>query len=562
MDRIWLKHYPPGVPHDVDTLAYSSLNDVFEQSCARFGDKPAFSSMGTPLTYAEIEQKTRDFAAYLQQECRLERGDRLAIMMPNVLQYPIAVFGAFRAGLVVVNCNPLYTARELEYQLKDSGAKVIVVLENFAHTVEEVVGRTPVRTVITTEIGDLFPPIKALLTNLVVKYGKKMVPAWHIDGAVGFRSALAAGRQRTLLPVALGPEDIAFLQYTGGTTGVPKGAMLTHRNMIANLQQVSAWMGTNFTEGAEVMVTPLPLYHIFALTVNLLTMLKWGGHNVLIANPRDIPHLIKELKEVPFTVITGVNTLFNAMVNAPGFAEINTSALKVAIAGGMPLQRLVAEKWQAVTARPLIEGYGLTETAPIVTANPVEGIGYTGFIGLPVPSTEVSIRDDTGADLPLGETGELCVRGPQVMKGYWQRPDETTKVFTADGWLRTGDMGHMDERGYIRITDRKKDMIIVSGFKVFPSEIEEVVMSHPGVLEAACIGTPDERSGHVVKVVVVRKDPDLTEDELMGYCRKHLTAYKVPKFVQWRDEPLPKSPVGKILRRLVRDETEKAAVPA
>jgi len=562
MDKIWLKHYPPGVPHEVDTLAYSSLTDVFLQSCARFRDKPAFSSMGTSLAYGEIEQKTRDLAAYLQQECKLVPGDRLAIMMPNVLQYPVALFGAFRAGLVVVNCNPLYTARELEYQLNDSGAKVIVVLENFAHTVQEVVGRTAVQTVITTEIGDLFPPIKALLTNLVVKYAKKMVPEWHLDGAVDFRSALAAGRKRTLLPVELGPDDIAFLQYTGGTTGVPKGAMLTHRNMIANLQQVSAWMGTNFVEGAEVVVTPLPLYHIFALTVNLLTFLKWGGHNVLIANPRDIPNLIKELKEVPFTVITGVNTLFNAMVNAPGFAEINTDALKVGIGGGMQVQRAVAEKWQTITARPLIEGYGLTETAPIVTANPVEGGGYTGFIGLPVPSTEVCIRDDAGIDLALGETGELCVRGPQVMKGYWQRPDETAKVFTADGWLRTGDMGHMDERGYVKLTDRKKDMIVVSGFKVFPNEVEEVVMSHPGVLEAACIGIADERSGHAVKVVVVRKDPNLATDELIAHCRKHLTAYKVPKYVQWREEPLPKTPVGKILRRLVRDEAERAAVPA
>ncbi len=562
MDRIWLKHYPPGVPHDVDTLAYSSLTDVFEQSCARFGDKPAFSSMGTPLSYAQVERMTRDFAAYLQQECGLERGDRLALMMPNVLQYPIAVFGAFRAGLVVVNCNPLYTARELEHQLVDSGAKAIVVLENFAHTVEEVVGKTPVRTVITTEIGDLFPPIKALLTNLVVKYGKKMVPAWHIDGAVDFRSALAAGRRRTLLPVELGPEDVAFLQYTGGTTGVPKGAMLTHRNMIANLQQVSAWMGANFVEGGEVVVTPLPLYHIFALTVNLLTFLKWGGHNVLIANPRDIPHLIKELKEVPFTVITGVNTLFNAMLNAPGFADIDTRALKVAIGGGMQVQRAVAEKWQTLTARPLIEGYGLTETAPIVTANPVEGVGYTGCIGLPMPSTEVSIRDDAGVELPLGETGELCVRGPQVMKGYWQRPDETAKVFTADGWLRTGDMGHMDERGYVKLTDRKKDMIVVSGFKVFPNEVEEVVMGHPGVLEAACIGVPDERSGQAVEVVVVRKHPNLTADELLAHCRKHLTGYKVPRRLHWREEPLPKTPVGKILRRVVREEMERAAVAA
>jgi long-chain acyl-CoA synthetase len=562
MDRIWLDHYPPGVPHEVDTGTYSSLDDVFRRSCARFRDRPAFSSMGTPLTYAEVEDKARAFAAYLQQEAGLEPGDRLAIMMPNVLQYPVALFGAFGAGLAVVNCNPLYTARELEYQLIDSGAKAIVVLENFAHTVAEVVDRTPVRTVVTTEIGDLFPPMKALLTNLVVRYAKKMVPAWHIDGAVDMRSALAAGHRRTLLPVARRPDDVAFLQYTGGTTGVPKGAVLTHRNMIANLEQVSAWMGSNFEEGAEVVVTPLPLYHIFALTVNLLTFVKWGGHNVLIANPRDLQQLVSELKAQPFTVITGVNTLFNALLNAPGFADVDTRALKVAIGGGMQVQRAVAEKWQARTARPLIEGYGLTETAPIVTANPVEGGGYSGSIGMPVPSTEVSIRDENGAELPVGETGELCVRGPQVMQGYWRRPDETAKVFTADGWLRTGDMGHMDARGYVTITDRKKDMIVVSGFKVFPNEVEEVVMAHPGVVEAACVGVADARSGHAVTVVVVRSDPGLADDALIAHCRKHLTAYKVPRRVVWRDEPLPKTPVGKILRRVVRDELEHAAVPA
>ncbi len=562
MDKIWLNSYPEGVPHEVDTLAYASLNDVFLQSCVRFRDKPAFSSMGTALTYGDVERKTRDFAAYLQQERGLVPGDRIALMMPNVLQYPVALFGALRAGLVVVNCNPLYTARELQHQLADSGARAIVVLENFAHTVESVLGKTSVATVITTEIGDLFPPLKALLTNAVVKYAKKMVPDWHIDGAIDLRSALATGRDRALLPIGVGPDDIAFLQYTGGTTGVPKGAMLTHRNMIANLQQVSAWMGNDFVEGGEVVVTPLPLYHIFALTANLLTFVKWGGHNVLIANPRDVPGMFKELKGLPFTVITGVNTLFNAMLNAPGFADIDTHALKFAIGGGMPVQRAVAEKWQTLTERPLIEGYGLTETSPIVTANPVKGGGYTGSIGLPMPSTEVSMRDESGAEVPLGETGELCVRGPQVMKGYWQRPDETAKVMTADGWLRTGDMGHMDKHGYIRITDRKKDMIVVSGFKVFPNEVEEVVMSHPGVLEAACIGQPDERSGHAVKVVVVLKDPALTADEILAHCREHLTAYKVPKHVRFRSEPLPKSPVGKILRRVVRDEEEKAALPA
>jgi long-chain acyl-CoA synthetase len=562
MDRIWLEHYPPGVPREIDARAYASLVDLFLKVCARFRDRPAFSSMGNVLTYGEVERKTRDFAAFLQKERGLAVGDRLAVMMPNVLQYPVALFGALRAGLVVVNCNPLYTPRELEYQLIDSGAKAIVVLENFAKTVETVVQSTPVRTVVTTEIGDLFPTMKGLVTNLVVKYAKKMVPEWHIDGAVPFKTALAHGARHELDSVALGLDDIAFLQYTGGTTGVPKGAILTHGNLIANLQQGSAWIGAGFTEGEEIVVTPLPLYHIFALTANLLTFVRLGGHNVLIANPRDMPRFIKELKETPFSVITGVNTLFNAMLNAPGFADIDTSRLKVAIGGGMAVQRAVAEKWESITKRPLIEGYGLTEASPIITANPVGGGRYTGSIGMPLPSTDISIRDEAGAELPLGETGELCVRGPQVMKGYWNRPEETAKTMTADGWLRTGDMAYVDERGYVKLTDRKKDMIIVSGFKVFPNEIEEVVMSHPGVQEAACIPAPDERTGQAVKVVVYRKNPELSADELLAYCRERLTPYKVPKYVQWSSEPLPKSPVGKILRRLVRDAAEKEAALA
>jgi long-chain acyl-CoA synthetase len=561
MDRIWFEHYPAGVPHHIDAGAYASLADLFLASCARFAARPAFSSMGTTLTYADIEQKARDFAAYLQHECGLAPGDRVALMMPNVLQYPVALFGALRAGFVVVNCNPLYTPRELAYQLEDSGAKVIVVLENFARTVEAVVADSGLRTVVTTELGDLFPPMKALVTNLVVRYAKKMVPEWHIDGAVSFRSALAAGRKLELRPVPINRDDIAFLQYTGGTTGVPKGAMLTHGNMLANLQQVSAWMGKDFVEAEEVVVTPLPLYHVFALTVNLLTFVKWGGHNVLIANPRDLPQLVKELKSVRFSVITGVNTLFHALVELPEFAEVDMTSLKVAIGGGMPVQRAVAEKWQAITQKPLIEGYGLTETSPIVTANPVSSAGYTGTIGMPVPSTDVSIRDEAGVELPIGETGELCVRGPQVMKGYWGRPEETARTMTADGWLRTGDMGYMDERGYVKLTDRKKDLIIVSGFKVFPSEIEEVAMAHPAVREAACIGTDDEHTGQAVTLVVYRKDATLTADELLAWCRKDLTPYKVPKHIRWTSEPLPKSPVGKILRRLVRDDIERESAP-
>jgi long-chain acyl-CoA synthetase len=559
MDRIWLAHYPPGVPHEIDTGAFRSLVDLFEQSCARFRDRPAFGSMGTTLTYAQVERSTRDFAAYLQHELRLMPGDRLALMMPNVLQYPVALFGALRAGLVVVNCNPLYTPREIGYQLRDCGAKAIVVLENFAKTVEAVAGNIPVETVVTTAIGDLFPPAKAFLTNFVVRYVKRMVPAWHIDGAIEFRTALRIGCTHELRPVACTLDDIAFLQYTGGTTGVPKGAMLTHGNLLANLQQVSAWMGKDFVEGREIVVTPLPLYHVFALTVNLLTFVKWGGYDVLIANPRDLPSVVKTLKSVPFSVISGVNTLFRALLERPEFAAIDMRALKVAIGGGMPVQRAVAEQWQAITHRPLVEGYGLTEASPIVTANPIGGVGYTGSIGMPLPSTDIGIRDESGAELPLGETGELYVRGPQVMKGYWQRPAETTQAMTPDGWLRTGDMGYVDERGYVKLTDRKKDMIIVSGFKVFPNEVEEVVMSHPGVREAACIATRDEHTGQAVKVVVYRSDPALTAAELIAYCRERLTPYKVPKYVEWASEPLPKNPVGKVLRRLVREAAEGQA---
>ncbi len=562
MDRIWLKNYPQGVPHEINPRAYASLAEVVAQGVERYRDRPAFTSMGATLTYADVDRKSRELAAYLQQHCGLAKGDRVAVMMPNVLQYPIALFAAFRAGLVVVNCNPLYTGRELERQLIDSGAKAIIVLENFAHTVEEVVERTPVRTVVTTELGDLFPPIKGLLTNLVIKYGKKMVPPWRIQGAVPFNAALAVGRKLPFEVVPLTTDDIAFLQYTGGTTGVPKGTMLTHGNMIANLEQASAWMQSKFEAGRDVVMMPLPLYHVFALTVTLVTSLKWGANNVLIANPRDLPAFVHELKKTPFTIIVGVNTLYRALVDAPGFREVKSGTLKLAIAGGMAVQRAVSDKWKEVTGQPIVEGYGLTETSPFVSANPLDTDVYSGTVGLPFPSTDISIRDETGVELPLGETGELCVRGPQVMKGYWNRPEETANVFTEDGWLRTGDMGFVDARGYVKLTDRKKDMIIVSGFKVYPNEVEEVVMMHPGVLEAAAIGAADEYSGHVVKIVVVRKDPALSADQVIAHCKKHLTGYKVPKFVVFREEPLPKSPVGKILRRLVRDELEKAEAVA
>ena len=558
MDKIWLSSYPPGIPHEIDARAYPSLAAMIEFALARYRDRPAFESLGATLTYGEVDRASRDLAAYLQQRCGLAKGDRLAIMMPNVLQYPVAVFAAFRAGLTVVNCNPLYTGRELEHQLNDSGAKAIVVLENFARTLQEVVARTPVEHVITTEIGDLFPPVKRLLTNLVVKYGKKLVPPWQIDGAIHLRTALASGRDQRLEPVALGPDDIAFLQYTGGTTGVPKGTMLTHGNLVANVEQASAWIGSVFEEGAEVVVMPLPLYHVFALTVTLTLSCKWGARLVLIANPRDLPAFVGELKKTPFTVIVGVNTLYRALTDAPNFRDIDARSLKLALAGGMAMQRLVSDKWQQATGRPVIEGYGLSETSPFVSCNPIDAKEYSGTIGFPFPSTEVSIRDDAGNELAQGEVGELCVRGPQVMKGYWNRPDETAKVLFADGWLRTGDMGFIDAVGRIKLTDRKKDMIIVSGFKVYPSEIEEVVMTHPGVQEAAAIPAEDERSGQVVKLVVVRKDPALTEEQVVAYCKERLTGYKVPKLVVFRSEALPKSPVGKVLRRLVREAEERA----
>jgi long-chain acyl-CoA synthetase len=551
MDRVWLKQYPEGIPAEVDVKAYASLKDIFEKSCARFADLPAYGNMGHSITYRELDAATRAFGAYLQKVAGLKKGDRVAIMMPNVLQYPVALFGALRAGFTVVNTNPLYTPRELEHQLRDSGASAIVVLENFAHVLQQVVGKTPVKHVITTQIGDLFPAVKRLLVNFVVKRVKKMVPAWSIPGAVALNDALAAGRAQTLDDVPLTRDDIAFLQYTGGTTGVAKGAMLTHGNMVANLQQVHAWIARDLLEGKEVGLIPLPLYHVFALTVNLVLM-KIGAHIVLVTNPRDIPAFIETLKKTPVTVMIGVNTLYNALLNAPGFSEVKLRQLKVAAAGGMAVQRAVAQRWKAATGVPLVEGYGLTETAPIAICNPLNIEEWTGNIGVPIPSTEAAVLDDEGKPLPVGEVGEICIRGPQVMKGYWNRPDETAKVFTADGWFRTGDMGFMDANGSFKITDRKKDMIIVSGFKVFPNEVEDVVMLHPGVLEVAAIGAPDERSGEAVKIVVVRKDPTLTAEALLEHCKKHLTGYKVPKFVEFRDEPLPKTNIGKILRRELR----------
>ena len=552
MEKIWLREYSPGVPAEVDLNEFSSLKDILEKSCQRFADLPAYSNMGVTLRYRDIDRLSRAFGAWLQQTLGLGKGERVALMMPNILQYPVALFGILRAGLIVVNVNPLYTPRELEHQLKDSGATAIVILENFAHTLQEVLDRTPVKTVITTQLGDLFPFPKRPLVNFVVKRVKKMVPVWNIPGAIPFRQVLSEGESKTLADVPLNHEDLAFLQYTGGTTGVSKGAMLTHGNLVANLQQASAWLSPVSKPAEEIVITALPLYHIFSLTANCLTFMRVGGHNILITNPRDMPGFVKELSKVRFTGISGVNTLFNGLLHTPGFDRLDFSALKLCLSGGMALQQAVAERWKQVTGVSLIEGYGLTETSPAVTFNPLTVMEYNGSIGLPFPSTELSIRDDEGRELGIGEAGEICVRGPQVMRGYWNRPEETAQVMTSDGYLRTGDIGVMDERGYVRIVDRKKDMILVSGFNVYPNEIEDVVAHHPGVLEVAAVGVADEKSGEAVKLFVVKKDPALTAEALIEHCRQRLAGYKVPRQVEFRTE-LPKTNVGKILRRLLRE---------
>ncbi|AKJ70247.1 long-chain-fatty-acid-CoA ligase [Pandoraea thiooxydans] len=550
MEKVWLKSYPPGVPAEIDMDEFSSLLDVFHQSCAKFPQRPAFCNLGTTLTYAELDAQSRAFAAYLQSLPGLTKGARVAIMMPNLLQYPVALFGVLRAGMVVVNVNPLYTAPELEHQLQDAGAEVIVVVENFAATLQQVVARTPVKHVITTQIGDMVSAPKRWIVNFVVKRVKKMVPAWHIGHAVRFNTVLAKGARLALNEPPLTHDDIAFIQYTGGTTGVAKGAVLSHGNMIANLQQAHAWVGNGLELGKEAVVTALPLYHIFCLTANCLVFMKLGGLNLLITNPRDMRGFVAELKHWHFTAMTGVNTLFNGLLHTPGFEALDFSAMKFALGGGAAVQRAVADRWQQVTGHPLIEAYGLTEASPAVCINPV-GSQYNGTIGLPIPSTEISIRNDANQDLGVGQEGELCVRGPQVMKGYWHRPDETAQVLSDDGWLRTGDIAVVDEQGYVRITDRKKDMIIVSGFNVYPNEVEGVVAACPGVLECAVVGVPDERSGEAVKVVVVKKSPELTEQAVIDYCRKNLTGYKIPRIVEFRTE-LPKTPVGKVLRRELR----------
>lgn len=559
MDKPWLIQYPQGVPAEIDIQRFASLVDMLSDSCKRFADLPAYRSMGVTMTFRELDEASHAFAAWLQRAAGLKRGDRVAIMMPNVLQYPVALFGILRAGMVVVNVNPLYTPRELKHQLKDAEARAIVVMENFAHTLEQVIGETSVRTVVTTEIGDMFPTLKRLLTNAVVKHVKKMVPAWRLPGSLRWRDTLAAGRAQQLDAVQLGHDDLAFLQYTGGTTGVAKGAQLSHGNMVANMLQVGAWVSPNLKEGKETLILPLPMYHVFALT-GALSFLSIGSQSVLVANPRDMVDFLKVLGSAPFSAIIGVNTLFRAMLDAPGFAAIDLRPLKLAVAGGMAVQQVVAQRWKERTGVPLVEGYGLTETSPVAIANPITIQEWSGQIGVPVPSTDAAILDDDGGPIPLGEVGEICLRGPQVMKGYWNLPEETAKVFTPNGWLRTGDMGLMDERGSIRITDRKKDMIVVSGFNVFPNEIEDVLALHPDVLEVAAIGVKDERSGEAVKVVIVRGSLTLTEADVLAHCKLHLTAYKMPRIVEFSSEPLPKSNIGKILRRALRDRA--AAVPA
>jgi len=551
MDKIWLKSYPPGVPAEIDPAQLRSLRELLEGACARYADRVAFVQMGTELTYHQLDLLTRAFAAWLQQ-AGLSKGDRIAIMLPNCLQYPVALFGALRAGLTVVNTNPLYTAPELEHQLVDSGATAIVVLENFAHVLQQVLPRTSVKRVLVTAVGDFLSFPKSHIVNFVVRHVRKQVPPWNIPGAQSFKTAVHEGRTLQLKTVDIGPDDLAFLQYTGGTTGVAKGAMLSHGNVGANVLQAQAWLGRAFQDKPGVLLTAIPLYHIFALSGNCMVFARLGWKNVLVINPRDMKALIAEMKQHAINYISGVNTLFNAMLHAPGFSELDFSELKITLGGGMAVQAQVAERWKEATGCVLTQAWGLTETSPAACINPT-GEQFNGSIGLPISSTEISIKDDAGKDLPLGEIGEICVRGPQVMRGYWKRADETAKVMLPEGWLRTGDVGRMDARGFVYIEDRKKDMILVSGFNVYPNEVEAAACTCPGILEAAAVAQSDEHSGEVVALFVVRKNPTLTEKDVIECCRKSLAGYKVPKHVYFRPD-LPKSNVGKILRKALRDE--------
>jgi long-chain acyl-CoA synthetase len=552
MEKIWLKHYPPGVPTEVDYGQYRSIGELFDTTVAKYAERPSYTNMGRTITFGDLGPLSRAFGAWLRSK-GLAKGARVAVMMPNCLQYPVCVFGILAAGCVVVNVNPLYTPRELEHQLKDSGAEAIVILENFAHVLQQVVERTAVKHVVVAALGDLLGA-KGVLVNWVVRHVKKMVRPWEIPGAMRFNAMLAEGRGLALESVAVGHGDVAFLQYTGGTTGLSKGAVLTHGNILANLEQSVAWIKPWVKEGeAQVIITALPLYHILSLTANCLLMMKGGGCNILITNPRDIPGFVKELRAHKFTMITGVNTLFNALMNHPDFTKIDFSSLRVTLGGGMAVQKAVADRWKKLTGCTLVEAYGLSETSPAVTINPLDLGDYNGSIGLPIPSTEVSLRGEDGKEVPLGSPGELCVKGPQVMKGYWNNPSETGRVLGRDGFLATGDMAIMDAKGYVRIVDRKKDMLLVSGFNVYPNEIESVVAMHPGVLECAAIGVPDDHSGEVPKLFVVKRDPSLTEEDVRRHCEANLTGYKRPKYIEFRSE-LPKTNVGKILRRALREE--------
>ncbi len=553
MEPIWLEHYPAGIPADItdEAARYDSLAALFEESCANHADNAAYLSMGASMTYAQLEESSRHFAAWLQS-VGVGKGDRVALMMPNLLQYPVCLFGVLRAGAVAVNTNPLYTATELEHQLRDSGAETIVIAENFAHTLQQALPNTGIKRIVVTSLGEMLGLVKGVLTDLVVRHVKKLIPAYQLPDTQRLKHVLSQGRHAAYTRPELAHKDLALLQYTGGTTGVAKGAMLTHGNMVSNVCQAHAWVKPYLGHGDECIVTALPLYHIFALTANCLTFLKLGASNLLIVNPRDIPAFVKSMRQNRFTALTGVNTLFNALLNNADFAKLDFSSLRLTLGGGMAVQEVIAQRWLKVTGKPLAQAYGLTETSPAVTINPLDKKEFDGSIGLPVPSTEISIRDDQGRDLPQGESGEICVRGPQVTPGYWNRPDETSKAFDSDGFLHTGDIGYVNEQGYIFILDRKKDMILVSGFNVYPNEVEAVAMEHPDVLEAAAIGVPDEHSGEVVKLFVIRKNDRLTEEELIKHCRNKLTGYKAPKYVEFRKD-LPRSNVGKILRRELKE---------
>ncbi len=557
MEKIWLKNYPKGIAPEIDISQYKNILQVLTKACEKFPENPVFTNMGKTITYRELNLLSTNFAAYLQNDLGLKKGDRIAIQLPNCLQFPICMFGALKAGLVVVNTNPLYTEREMKHQFNDSGVKAIVILANFAGQLERILSETKIEHVILSELGDALSLPKKVLVNAVLKYVKKMVPAFSLPNAVTYSNAIAKGKSLPLRPVEMSLDEVAFLQYTGGTTGISKGAMLTHKNIVANMEQINMWMRPSLVEGKEVVMMPLPMYHIFCLTVNCMALVKYGVHNIMVTNPRDLPSLIKDFKAFPITITTGINTLFNGLNNNADFQKLDFSSLKFSVAGGMALQTSVAKRWKEVTGTEIYEGYGLTESSPVACVNPIDGTGKGGTIGLPVPSTEIAILNDDEKVLAIGETGEICIRGPQIMKGYWNQVAETSKVLTKDGWLKTGDIGFMDSDGYTKIVDRKKDMILVSGFNVYPNEIEDVLAHLPGVLEVAAVGVPDEKSGEVVKVFIVKKDESLTKEQVLAYAKSNLTGYKVPKHVEFRKD-LPKTNVGKILRRELKNQASQS----